>query len=204
VTAGQRSGRDEFGLPVVPPIKSNHSCRVCRRWLEGAWAVADPQGRAEIQRQMDCGRCDDCTWQVAVDRAAAGLVVQPVPDPGDPAMYAQLVLAGVLIDLAGRPLRTVPCEHGARCPAGYHIVNVTDPLSLDCPRCHRGQGQLCRFPRPFAGRRRLPRPSVVWPYRLHPERERFAQLSMDWLAAAGDLTVPAPWPTRPDPPNGAR
>lgn len=47
--------------PPSPPLKSSPSCRVCRRWLEGEWPTADDAGRAEIERQMAAGRCDDCT-----------------------------------------------------------------------------------------------------------------------------------------------
>lgn len=42
-------------------FKSSTSCRLCRRWFEGAWSRATtPEGRAEIQRQMDAGHCDSC------------------------------------------------------------------------------------------------------------------------------------------------
>lgn len=42
------------------PLKSAHSCRLCRRWLEGEWSRATPEERVEIQRQMTAGHCDDC------------------------------------------------------------------------------------------------------------------------------------------------
>jgi hypothetical protein len=41
-------------------MKSAHSCRVCRRWLEGEWNWATTEERAALQRQMDQGHCDDC------------------------------------------------------------------------------------------------------------------------------------------------
>lgn len=48
------------------PLKSSHSCRVCGRWLEGDWNRSDDDAqRAEIQRQMDAGRCDTCTAKEA-------------------------------------------------------------------------------------------------------------------------------------------
>lgn len=56
-------------LPYVRPLKSNHQCRLCRRWLEGEWSGADPLGRIQIMRQMDFGRCDDCTRRVATEHA---------------------------------------------------------------------------------------------------------------------------------------
>lgn len=67
-------------LPYLPPLKSSHQCRRCRRWLEGEWFDADAAGRVEIQRQMDAGRCDDCTRREAADLAA----VASAPDPGGP------------------------------------------------------------------------------------------------------------------------
>jgi hypothetical protein len=180
-------------LPVVPPLAHSELCRMCSRWLEGDWTRADPAEKRELERQMAVGRCDDCTWRVARDRAQAGRVFQPVPDPGDPRLYAQLVLAGALIDLAGRPLLVQPCQHGPGCPAEYHVLNVTDPMTLECPHCGRGPGQPCQPPRPSEHRP----PSVT--DRPHRERELAAQEDMDRRAAAGDLTVPAPWP---DPPAG--
>jgi hypothetical protein len=57
-------------LPVMPPLKSAHSCRRCGRWLEGEWNSADDdQARADIQRQMSWGRCDDCTRREAGEAA---------------------------------------------------------------------------------------------------------------------------------------
>ncbi len=58
-------------------IKSNHECRECRRHLEGEWsrAARDSVERAELQRQMDAGRCDRCVLSDAAldlaDQAAA-------------------------------------------------------------------------------------------------------------------------------------
>lgn len=53
-------------LPDVAPLKSSHQCRACGRWLEGEWNRArDVVARAEIQRQMDAGRCDDCARRAA-------------------------------------------------------------------------------------------------------------------------------------------
>lgn len=52
-------------LPYVPPLKSAHSCRLCGRWLEGEWSGASLEEKSEIQRQMDVGRCDDCTRKEA-------------------------------------------------------------------------------------------------------------------------------------------
>lgn len=48
-------------VPEAPRhYKSAHSCRVCRRWLEGEWSSAAPPERVELQRQMDAGHCDRC------------------------------------------------------------------------------------------------------------------------------------------------
>lgn len=52
-------------LPDVPPLKSSHQCRRCRRWLEGEWSDADDTQRANLERQMNAGRCDDCTRREA-------------------------------------------------------------------------------------------------------------------------------------------
>lgn len=49
-------------------FKSSTSCRLCRRWFEGDWSrAATPEERAEIQRQMDAGHCDDCHRQHCTD-----------------------------------------------------------------------------------------------------------------------------------------
>lgn len=58
-------------LPYVRPLKSSHQCRRCARWLEGEWSSADAAGRAELNRQMSVGRCDNCTRREAADLAAA-------------------------------------------------------------------------------------------------------------------------------------
>lgn len=46
------------------PLKSAHSCRRCGRWLEGEWNAARAPElhlvRADLQRQMEQGRCDVC------------------------------------------------------------------------------------------------------------------------------------------------
>jgi len=52
-------------LPYVKPLKSSHECRVCRRWLEGEWSRAAPEQQDELQRQMNVGRCDNCTRMAA-------------------------------------------------------------------------------------------------------------------------------------------
>lgn len=59
-------------LPYVKPLKSAHSCRVCRRWLEGEWPRATAEQKVEIQRQMDVGRCDDCTRKIAKEEGSDG------------------------------------------------------------------------------------------------------------------------------------
>ncbi len=58
-------------LPELPPLKSSHECRRCRRWLEGEWSGADETGRANLDRQMNAGRCDDCTRREAAEQANA-------------------------------------------------------------------------------------------------------------------------------------
>lgn len=45
---------------MPPKLKSAHSCRRCRRWLEGEWARASAEERVELQRQMSNGICDVC------------------------------------------------------------------------------------------------------------------------------------------------
>lgn len=66
-------------LPYVRPLKSNHNCRLCRRWFEGEWANAAPLDRIQILRQMDFGRCDDCTRRVATEQTT---------EPADPGGHA--------------------------------------------------------------------------------------------------------------------
>jgi hypothetical protein len=58
-------------------LKSAHSCRRCRRHLEGEWSRAEPgHARNELNRQMNAGRCDPCTLVDAAvevaDAEAAG------------------------------------------------------------------------------------------------------------------------------------
>jgi hypothetical protein len=51
-----------YGTGSPAPLKGSTSCRRCGRWLEGAWNHStDDDERAELQRQMDAGRCDACT-----------------------------------------------------------------------------------------------------------------------------------------------
>lgn len=74
-------------LPIMPPLKSAHSCRRCGRWLEGEWnRTDDDDERASIQRQMSDGRCDDCTRrevaQMAEDAAVAIGAGTVAPQPG--------------------------------------------------------------------------------------------------------------------------
>lgn len=41
-------------------MKSNHSCRRCRRWFEGEWSQAtSDELRAKVQRLMAQGYCDE-------------------------------------------------------------------------------------------------------------------------------------------------
>ncbi len=50
-----------FRARLLMPLKSNHHCRRCRRHLEDEWSYArNERERAELQRQMDAGRCDTC------------------------------------------------------------------------------------------------------------------------------------------------
>jgi hypothetical protein len=41
-------------------FKGAHSCRRCRKWLEGDWAKADAAGRKAILAQMGQGECWPC------------------------------------------------------------------------------------------------------------------------------------------------
>lgn len=64
------------GAQADPPagkLKSNHQCRLCGFWLEGAWNRAtDEAYRASLQRQMDQGHCDTCAPPPAPE---------PAPEP---------------------------------------------------------------------------------------------------------------------------
>lgn len=60
-------------------------------------------------------------------------VTQPVPAPVYLREYQQLLLANVLVDRAGRPLRS------GRCPTCDSLIDgYTCPGSLPCPRCRAG------------------------------------------------------------------
>lgn len=83
-------GDEMTDLPYVAPLKSNHHCRLCRRWLEGDWVEATTEeARAEIQRQMDAGRCDDCTRRVFSEIGPFGKCASPGCEAP-----ANIVLAG--------------------------------------------------------------------------------------------------------------
>jgi hypothetical protein len=54
------------GTAAPAPLRSSNSCRRCGRWLEGDWnRSTNDAERAELQRQMDAGRCDACTAKEA-------------------------------------------------------------------------------------------------------------------------------------------
>ncbi len=101
-------------LPVMPPLKSAHSCRRCGRWLEDEWnRTEDEDERASLSRQMGDGRCDDCTRREAAEMfedaaAPAGTVGTVTPQQG---------------------LRFVPCSaceremSGTRCAVAARIID---------------------------------------------------------------------------------
>lgn len=105
-------------LPVVPPLKSAHSCRRCRRWLEGEWAQEHtgerrPEVLDAIQRQMDAGRCDDCTR-----RETAGLVQAAKDASGVGTVEPGAGLRFASCDACGREMS------GTRCSIAVRIIGV--------------------------------------------------------------------------------
>lgn len=106
-------------------------------------------------------------------------ITQPVPAPRFVDEYWLLVEAGVLIDLAGRPLRWRSCPL-----CGTRVVpGTTCPLSLPCPQCGAR-----------AGRRRCLRPSGHEAAQWHTARVRAAERIDESRIAAGAVFFPAPWP----------
>lgn len=100
-------------LPVMPPLKSAHSCRRCSRWLEGEWnRAASDDERADIQRQMSAGRCDDCTRREAAELADAA---------------ADAVGAGTVAAQPGLRFASCPeCRRemsGTRCAVTARVIN---------------------------------------------------------------------------------
>ena len=105
---------------------------------------------------------------------------QPVPAPGSVTALEELLAAGVLVDLAGRPLRARPCGH-----CGASTVGETCPWSLRCPGCGAGPGSPCR------------RPSGHNAAELHTGRVAAAAEIDVRRELDGDPTLPAPWPPGP-------
>ena len=106
--------------------------------------------------------------------------VQPVADPGNATDYVRLVAAGTLIDLAGRPLCWEPCPD---CQ-GERTSGMTCPMAVPCRHCGAKPRAKCK------------RPSDHDAAEPHKARYDDAEADNKSRAAAGDLTVPAPWPTR--------
>jgi hypothetical protein len=105
--------------------------------------------------------------------------VQPVSAQTISAELTALVAAGTLVDLAGRPPVSSPRDW-----CGGATVGDTCQMSLDCPSCylHGGRaGSLCDQPSGHTA--------------AEPHRSRLAAAD-DARQAAGDLTLPAPWPKR--------
>ena len=115
-----------------------------------------------------------------IPAAIAGLT-QPVPAPRFEDEYWALVQAGVLIDVAGRPLVWQDCPWCGTPVA----VGTTCPISLACPLPGCGAR---------AGRRRCLRPSGHEATQLHRARVRAAERIDEDRIAAGALFLPAPWP----------
>ncbi|MEU0108473.1 hypothetical protein ABZ313_24365 [Streptomyces sp. NPDC006251] len=105
-------------------------------------------------------------------------VTQPVPAPVYLREYQQLLLDGVLVDRAGRPLRS------GRCPTCDSLVDgYTCPGSLPCPGCRAEAGRRCR------------RPSGHMADRWHTVRLKAAEAIDQQRDEANDPTLLAPWPT---------
>lgn len=110
-------------------------------------------------------------------------VFQPVNAPDTNVAYVELARSGVLIDLAGRPLRIGPCPF---CPSDQTILNLTCHRAVSCKHCGAGIGSPCRRPSEhvltaaFGG--------------THKGRERAAEAIDNTRERAGDLSIPAPWP----------
>lgn len=105
-------------------------------------------------------------------------VTQPVPAPVYLREYQQLLLANVLVDRAGRPLRS------GRCPTCDSLVDgYTCPGSLPCPHCRAEPGGRCR------------RPSAHAADRWHSSRITAAEAVDQRRAATNDSTLLAPWPS---------
>lgn len=116
----------------------------------------------------------------------ASPVTQPVPRPHLRADYLALIDAGVLVDLAGRLLRWRSCPYCGEYPLAE---GVTCPIQMACPSCDAP-----------AGRSRCRRPSGHDTASLHTGRVQAAHRRDEERIAAGDLSLPAPWPPDPTPP----
>lgn len=113
---------------------------------------------------------------------ARRLVVQPVPAPGLRGQVAEMVAAGLLVDLARRPLVLRPC---LTCSGS--TLGETCPQALPCPTCQRGAGGPCVRPSGhvlsggFGG--------------AHDTRKAAAESVDRARELAGDPTLPARWPS---------
>lgn len=105
-------------------------------------------------------------------------------------IYEQLLAAGKLIDGAGRPLRAVDCERCLVTRPHKITSGITCPYEVFCPTCQAKRGAPCTRPsghvlsEKFGGQ--------------HATRAELARKVDDERALIGDLSVPAPWPTKPD------
>lgn len=158
-----------------------------------AWSAhVRHNGRRNPIRLPGCTHAGDCRncyryavhWREQVlatltrKKAPVQAVVQPVLAPGNDKDYARLLHDGVLIDLAGRPLTWEPCPD---CK-GEGTSGVTCPMALECRHCGAKPRRMCK------------RPSEHDAAELHKARYDDAEADNKRRAAAGDLTVPAPWP----------
>ncbi|WP_053065359.1 DUF6884 domain-containing protein [Micromonospora sp. RV43] len=135
-----------------------------------------------------------------------GRMEQAYADPGNKADYDRLLLDGQLVDMLGRVLTAVDCELCSTRRPHQKTSGITCPYEVFCPTCQVGPNQPCRRPsghklsEAFGG--------------LHETRAELAYKVDDARVAAGDMAVPAPWPTQaltgvepvsaPDEPGGSQ
>ncbi|MFG1872101.1 DUF6884 domain-containing protein [Micromonospora arborensis] len=117
-----------------------------------------------------------------------GRMEQAYADPSDKAAYDRLLLEGKLVDMLGRVLTAVDCELCDVRRPHQKTSGITCPYEVLCPTCRAEPNRPCERPsghklaEAFGG--------------LHKTRQELAFKVDDARLAAGDMTVPAPWPTQ--------